>query len=103
MAARELRYRWFAEIKKQTNADVIAVAHHQDDSVETVLLNLIRGTGINGLLGIRPKNGDIARPLLCIDRKEIIDYLQSTGQYKSARRIHPQQNTSEPVATYAGN
>lgn len=80
MAARELRYRWFAEIKKQTNADVIAVAHHQDDSVETVLLNLIRGTGINGLLGIRPKNGDIVRPLLCIDRKEIIDYLQSTGQ-----------------------
>jgi len=80
MAARELRYRWFAEIKKQTNADVIAVAHHQDDSVETVLLNFIRGTGINGLLGIRPKNGDIARPLLCIDRKEIIDYLQSTGQ-----------------------
>ena len=49
MAARELRYQWFAEIKEKTKADVIAVAHHQDDSVETVLLNLIRGTGINGL------------------------------------------------------
>lgn len=80
MAARELRYQWFAEIKKKTKADVIAVAHHQDDSVETVLLNLIRGTGINGLLGIRPKNGDIVRPLLCISRKEIINYLQNAGQ-----------------------
>ena len=80
MAARELRYQWFAEIKQKTKADVIAVAHHQDDSVETVLLNLIRGTGINGLLGIRPKNGDIVRPLLCISRKEITDYLQNAGQ-----------------------
>lgn len=80
MAARELRYQWFAEIKEKTKADVIAVAHHQDDSVETVLLNLIRGTGINGLLGIRPKNGDIVRPLLCISRKEITDYLQNAGQ-----------------------
>ena len=78
MAARELRYQWFAEIKEKTKADVIAVAHHQDDSVETVLLNLIRGTGINGL-GIRPKNGDIVRPLLCISRKEITDYLQNAG------------------------
>lgn len=80
MAARELRYQWFAEIKEKTKADVIAVAHHQDDSVETVLLNLIRRTGINGLLGIRSKNGDIVRPLLCISRKEITDYLQNAGQ-----------------------
>lgn len=80
MAARELRYQWFAEIKEKTKANVIAVAHHQDDSVETVLLNLIRGTGINGLLGIRPKNGDIVRPLLCISRKEITDYLQNAKQ-----------------------
>ena len=80
MAARELRYQWFAEIKEKPKANVIAVAHHQDDSVETVLLNLIRGTGINGLLGIRPKNGDIVRPLLCISRKEITDYLQNAGQ-----------------------
>lgn len=80
MAARELRYQWFAEIKEKTNADVIAVAHHQDDSVETILLNLMRGAGINGLLGIRPRNGDIVRPFLCISRKEIIDYLQDAGQ-----------------------
>lgn len=80
MAARELRYQWFAEIKYTTASNIIAVAHHQDDSVETILLNLIRGTGINGLLGIRPRNGDIVRPLLCINRKEIIDYLQRIGQ-----------------------
>ena len=55
MAARELRYGWFEEIRQKINADAIAVAHHQDDSVETLLLNLIRGTGINGLRGIRPK------------------------------------------------
>lgn len=80
MAARELRYGWFAELKEQCRAEVIAVAHHKDDSVETMLLNLIRGTGINGLLGIRPRNGDIIRPLLCADRQEITDYLHRIGQ-----------------------
>lgn len=80
MAARELRYQWFADTKKKCNADVIAVAHHKDDSIETMLLNLIRGTGINGLLGIRSRNGDIVRPLLCVSRKEIIEYLDSLGQ-----------------------
>ncbi|WP_294631110.1 tRNA lysidine(34) synthetase TilS [uncultured Bacteroides sp.] len=80
MAARELRYNWFDEVKNNCQADVIAVAHHQDDSVETILLNLIRGTGITGLLGIRPRNGTIVRPLLCINREEIIHYLQSIGQ-----------------------
>ena len=80
MAARELRYEWFAKIKEEVKAKVIAVAHHQDDSIETILLNLIRGTGINGLLGIRPKNGDIVRPLLCINRKEVIEYLNTIHQ-----------------------
>lgn len=80
MAARELRYQWFNEIKDKTAANFIAVAHHQDDSVETILLNLLRGTGINGLLGIRPHNGNIVRPLLCVSRREIIDYLNHIGQ-----------------------
>ncbi|WP_277135499.1 MULTISPECIES: tRNA lysidine(34) synthetase TilS [Bacteroides] len=80
MAARELRYNWFEEIRNQCRADVVAIAHHQDDSVETILLNLIRGTGITGLLGIRPRNGVIVRPLLCINREEIMRYLQSIGQ-----------------------
>lgn len=80
MAARELRYDWFEKTRKECSAATIAVAHHQDDSVETFLLNLIRGTGINGLRGIHPKNGYITRPLLCLDRKQVIDYLKDIGQ-----------------------
>lgn len=80
MAARELRYDWFEKIREECSAATIAVAHHQDDSVETFLLNLIRGTGINGLRGIHPKNGYITRPLLCLDRKQVIDYLKDIGQ-----------------------
>ena len=57
MAARELRYDWFEEQRVATGAQAIAVAHHRDDSVETLLMNLVRGTGIRGMSGIRPKNG----------------------------------------------
>jgi len=74
MAARELRYKWFEEIRKSENAEVIATGHHSDDNIETVLLNLIRGTGIRGLTGIQPRNGFIIRPLLCVSRNEIIQY-----------------------------
>lgn len=80
MAARELRYNWFAQLKEENGAAVIAVAHHKDDSAETLLLNLIRGTGLNGLLGIRPRNGDVVRPLLCVNREEILAYLHHIGQ-----------------------
>ena len=76
MAARELRYAAFEEMRVAIKADAIAVAHHRDDSVETFLLNLTRGTGIRGLHGILPKNGYIIRPLLCVGREEIIDYLK---------------------------
>lgn len=80
MAARELRYGWFEELRRTLPADVIAVAHHKDDSAETFLLNLIRGTGIRGLQGIRPRNGFVVRPLLCVGREEILEYLDSIGQ-----------------------
>ena len=80
MAARELRYAWFEELRKETKADVIAVAHHRDDSVETFLLNLIRGTGINGLKGIQAKNGCIVRPLIGTSREDIQDYLNYLKQ-----------------------
>ena len=80
MAARELRYDWFAKLRQECGAKVVAVAHHRDDSVETFLLNLVRGTGINGLQGIRPVNGDVVRPLLCVSRAEILDYLSLLGQ-----------------------
>lgn len=80
MAARELRYQWFETLRQSIGASVIAVAHHRDDSVETFLLNLIRGTGINGLKGIAPKNGYVVRPLLQESRENILDYLQHLNQ-----------------------
>lgn len=76
MAARELRYAAFEERRAKIGAEAIAVAHHRDDSAETLLLNLLRGTGIKGLCGIQPKNGYIVRPLLCVGRADIIDYLK---------------------------
>ncbi len=71
MAARELRYQWFKQISQSANYDVIALAHHQNDSIETILLNLTRGTGIAGLHGILPKNGALVRPMLFLTRNEI--------------------------------
>ena len=80
MAARELRYNWFERLCKEENATKVAIAHHRDDNVETLLLNLIRGAGLKGLTGIQPKNGNIVRPLLTISRKEIVFFLQSRQQ-----------------------
>jgi len=77
MAARDLRYQWFEELRVKYRAEAIAVAHHKDDSVETFLLNLIRGTGIRGLSGMKPVNGKIIRPLLCVSRQEVEIYLKS--------------------------
>jgi len=79
MAARELRYRWFEQLRREQGAVAVAVAHHRDDSVETVLLNLIRGTGIRGLTGIKPRNGYVIRPLLCCDREAVLEYLEQKG------------------------
>jgi tRNA(Ile)-lysidine synthase len=71
MAARDLRYAWFEELREQESYDLIAVAHHQNDAIETLLLNLTRGTGISGLHGILPKRDQIIRPLLFLSRPEI--------------------------------
>ena len=80
MAAREYRYDWFKRLKEEVGAEAIAVGHHQDDNVETLLLNLTRGTGIKGLCGMQPKNGDVVRPLLCLTRKDILTYLEDIHQ-----------------------
>ena len=64
MAARELRYNYFAQLRNDIGASGVCVAHHRDDSVETVLLNLVRGTGLRGLRGIQPVHDGIIRPLL---------------------------------------
>ena len=80
MAARELRYKWFEQLRQDIGAAGICVAHHRDDSAETVLLNLVRGTGLRGLTGIQPRNGNILRPLLCVSRAEIETFLAEKGQ-----------------------
>ena len=76
MAARELRYRYFFQLKEALKAEGVCVGHHKEDSVETILINLVRGTGLSGLMGIRPRKNDIIRPLLCVTRHEIEDYLR---------------------------
>lgn len=74
MAARELRYAWFEEVREQNGFAFIATAHHLDDQVETFFINLLRGTGIAGLHGILPKQEKIIRPLLFATRHEIATY-----------------------------
>ncbi len=76
MACRDLRYIWFDALIDDLKAQAIAVAHHKDDSVETLFLNLTRGTGITGLTGIRAVNGRVVRPMLNLTREEIELYLK---------------------------
>lgn len=80
MAARELRYEWFRQLKEETQAEAIAVGHHQDDNIETLLLNAVRGTGIRGLCGMQPRNNDVVRPMLCLTRQEILAHLADIQQ-----------------------
>ena len=80
MAARTLRYNYFETLRQDIGADAVCVAHHRDDSVETVLLNLVRGTGLRGLMGIRPRNKHIIRPLLACSKADIEAYLAVKGQ-----------------------
>jgi tRNA(Ile)-lysidine synthase len=91
MAARDLRYQWFELIRQKYNYDLIATAHHLTDMVETIVLNLTRGTGISGLHGILPKRGKLIRPLLFLSRSRIdklidqhdLDYVEDSSN-KSA-------------------
>ncbi|MEQ7798754.1 tRNA lysidine(34) synthetase TilS [Pedobacter sp. ASV1-7] len=98
MAARILRYEWFEEVRQQEGYDYIALAQHQDDAIETVLLNLTRGTGIAGLHGILPKKDRLIRPLLFLSAADIasiikenkIDYVEDSSNlstYYSRNKI----------------
>lgn len=80
MAARQQRYVYFEELAHKLGVSSIAVAHHQDDQAETMLINLCRGTGIKGLRGMLPRNGKIIRPFLCITKHEILNYLSGREQ-----------------------
>lgn len=79
MAARDLRYQWFSELKEKHGYQKIATAHHINDVLETMLLNLTKGTGIAGLHGILPKRDSTVRPLLFADKELIINYAKNTG------------------------
>lgn len=87
MAARMLRYDWFEEVRTAHQYAAIALAQHQDDAIETVLLNLVRGTGIAGMHGILPKRNNLIRPLLFLTAREIealvdkhhIDYVEDSS------------------------
>ncbi|MFA7117067.1 MAG: tRNA lysidine(34) synthetase TilS [Bacteroidales bacterium] len=79
MSARDLRYNWFYELIDKYSYDFLAVAHNLNDSVETLFLNLLRGTGVKGLLGIRAVNDKIIRPLISVTRSEINEYMNKQG------------------------
>jgi tRNA(Ile)-lysidine synthase len=96
MAARDMRYQWFNEVSHTSGYTHIAVAHHQNDSGETILLNLTRGTGIAGMHGILPKNGNIVRPLLFLSRDEI-------DQIVTENQLAYMEDSSNASSKYARN
>jgi tRNA(Ile)-lysidine synthase len=77
MIAREIRYSWFSALKSQIKAEGILVAHHFEDQIETLFLNLLRGTGIEGMYGMSERKGDIIRPLLTFHKHEILQFLKN--------------------------
>lgn len=79
VAARELRYSWFYELLEEKNFDYILTAHHADDNLETFIINLTRGTGLEGLTGIPEENDKIIRPLLPFSREEILKYAEENS------------------------
>jgi tRNA(Ile)-lysidine synthase len=79
VAARELRYSWFYELIETKNFDYILTAHHADDNLETFIINLTRGTGLDGLTGIPEQNDRVIRPLLYFSREEILNYAQENN------------------------
>lgn len=95
-AARELRYRWFEELIRETDFDLYATAHHFDDQTETFFINLFRGSGVSGLRGIKPNNGHCARPLLFATRQEIEDFAQ-------AHQIDYREDSSNKSDVYLRN
>lgn len=96
MAARELRYSWFEEIRGKNGYDSIAVAHNMNDNIETVLINLTRGTGIAGLTGMKPASSKIIRPLLFATREKIKKYCRR-------RKIAYREDRSNAETKYTRN
>ena len=96
VAARNLRYDWFYELLESENYDYILTAHHADDNLETFIVNLSRGTGLDGLVGIPSLNDKIIRPLLTFSRQEIEDYAKEN-------KIKWQEDSSNASDKYLRN
>ena len=96
MAARRLRYAWFHELCQEHDYTVIAVAHHIDDSIETFFINLLRGSGLRGITGIRNQVGRIVRPLMFATRKEILEYA-------TRKHINYREDSSNQTTKYLRN
>ncbi|MCB0371916.1 MAG: tRNA lysidine(34) synthetase TilS [Muricauda sp.] len=96
MAARELRYQWFSELQNEHGFDHVLTAHHADDDLETFIINLSRGTGIEGLTGIPETNGYVVRPLLGFSREEILGYAQE-------RNLSWREDSSNEESKYLRN
>lgn len=95
IAARELRYQWFFELKNTLGYQYIVTAHHLDDNLETFMINFLRGTGIEGLVGIQ-ENNEVIRPLLNFSRKEI-------EKYAATEHIEWREDTSNASDNYLRN
>ncbi len=96
MAARDLRYEWFEQVRTEYEYDFIALAHHQNDSIETLLLNLTRGTGISGMHGILPKRNHLVRPLLFLSKHQIDELIDEN-------HLDFVEDSSNQSNTYARN
>lgn len=96
MAARQLRYEWFEQLRQESEYQYIATAHHLNDSLETILLNLTKGTGISGLRGILAKKGAIIRPLLFASRTDI-------EQYVAEKQLEWREDSSNASNDYQRN
>ncbi|APG66502.1 tRNA lysidine(34) synthetase TilS [Tenacibaculum todarodis] len=96
IAARELRYNWFQKLVKKHSFDFVLTAHHADDNLETFLINLTRGTGLEGLTGIPAINKNIVRPLLVFSREEI-------KQFATENNINWREDASNAETKYVRN
>jgi len=96
MAARQLRYDWFESLKEQQRFDFVLTAHHADDNLETFLINLSRGTGLEGLTGIPTINGSIVRPILEFTRHEILNFA-------TTQNLKWREDSSNNKTTYLRN
>ena len=96
MAARQLRYAWFARLMADYGYDYVATAHHKNDALETVLFNLVKGTGIAGLHGIKHKSGNVVRPILFADKETIMDFV-------AEKQLAWREDSSNESRKYARN